>query len=73
MKLPQLLNLVLILMPQCMLMGPASAYNNNDYNDADDLHKAKDHSSTMLHYSDSEKHNNDDDNDLLLCACIHIV
>jgi serine/arginine repetitive matrix protein 2 len=47
-------------------------HDDNDYDDADDIHEARDHSSTTPHPSDPEGHDDDDDDDSLPRASTHL-
>ena len=43
----------------------------NDYDDADDIHESKDHSSILRHHPDPEEHEDEGDDDSLPSASIH--
>ena len=45
--------------------------DDNDYDDADDIHEPRDHSSLTPHHSDPEEHDDDDDDDSLPRASSH--
>jgi len=45
--------------------------DDNDYDDADDIHERRDHSSLTPHHSHPEEHDDDDDDDSLPRASIH--
>ncbi len=45
--------------------------NDNDYDDADNIHKPWDHFLLKLHHLDCEEHDDNDNDDLLPCASIH--
>jgi hypothetical protein len=60
---------LLIILPTIVLERIPICDDNNDYDDADDIHEPRDHPSLTLHHSVSEK--NDDDDDLLPHVSIH--
>ncbi len=48
-------------------------HDDNDYDDADDIHEPRDHSSGARHHSDIEEHDDEDDDDSLPRASINSV